>query len=446
MRFEKLAALLLFAAASMSSVAADFSAWKQRMPIALGRVDRRTIGLLPVDATVSLKAADMADPQNPGRELRLVYRKNAETREIPFQLSRASVWDGDSSPSVPTFNARLTFFPADGDQAGTYELLYGNADARPTSYTTDLEVGGEGPHWTIENSLMTARLRAGDTVKRKRIDDRHADSGQLGSVTLKSRPATPITNQQNLLHWNPGVYIPRRGWVQAYAWDPPPVCEIERGPIFVEVRRGGPLPTVPEVELSITYRFFRERSFVEVSTRMDIVEDLGVVALRNNECIFNENLFTRMAWEQFGEVHDEPIAGYKPANKHGDLVRLKPDTPWFALYQPDSRIGVATVFASECNLAPRGGAPAQFEHAFSFTREPRDRQVFWSRPQILFAKEWDRKQLITVPKGSVYAEQNYYFFYDTEKAGPVDAVRRLSRAVQNPPDVKIGPYPFAPPK
>ncbi len=450
MRFNKLAAtvsiLAVLCAAALPAGAADWSAWKGHMPIRLGRVDAATIGLLPVDALVSLKAADMSDPKNPLRELRLVYSTGKHTSEVPFQISRAAVWDHDTSPSVRTFNCRVTFFPASGDQTGTYTLLYDNPKSKPAVYATDLGTTGQGPHWTVENSLIKARLRAGDKGKAKNIHDRFGDSGQLGTVLLKSRPGALVTNPHESIHWNPGVFVPKRGWIHAYVWDPPAHFEIEEGPIFVEVRRRGPLPAIKEVELAITYRFFKERSFVQVGTRLDLVKDVGVVALRNNCCVFPEAMFTRMAWEQFGELHDELIEHYKPVNSHGDILRLEADTPWFAIYNPDTKVGAATVFVSEDNVGPWGGTPAGFDHALYFTHSVTEGLIYWFRPQVYFTTSWDRTQLIAVPRTAVYSEQNYYYFYDTEKDKGLEGVRRLSRAALNPPDVKVGPHPFPPPR
>lgn len=436
----------LFILAAGIASAEDWSAWKKNMPIALGRIDAETIGLLPIDATISLKADEMSNPKSPGRELRLVYRKDDQVQEVPFQLSRVSVWTRDTSPSVKTFNGQITFFPVKGDQSGTYQVLYANAGARPTTYTTDLAVSGEGPHWTIENSLIKAQLRAGDKVKAKNVHSYFGDSGQLGTVTVKSRPGAVVTNPNQTIHWDPEVFIPKRGWIHAYAWDPPAEYEIEKGPIFVEVRRRGPLPKIPEAQLAITYRFFKERSFVQVGTRLDIVKNVGVAAVRNNCCVFSDNLFTKMAWEQFGEVHDELISKYKQVNKHGDLVRLEPDTPWFAVYHPDTKVGAATVFLEESNVGPWGGPQTQFDHALYFTHNPAEHLFYWFRSQVYFLYDWDRKQLIAVPRTAVYAEQNYYYFYDVEKSGPVEGVRRLSRAALHQPDVKVGPYTFAPPQ
>ena len=330
----------LLCAATTAGAAENWADWKERMPIRLERADQETIGLLPVDATISLKASRMSDAKDPSKEFRLVYAAaGGAMQEVPFQLSRVSLWaqaDTEGTTlSVPTLNAMVSFFPVEGDQAGTYTLLYNNPAAKPAQYATDLKVSGEGPAWTIENSKIKVDLAKGHEGRSKsNMHDYFGDSGQLGVVTVKSRPGVEITNPNKSLHWNPGIFIPKRGWIHAYAWDPPAEFEIEQGPIFVEVRRRGPFPLIPEVDMAITYRFFKERDFIESGTRMDVVKEFATVSIRNNCLVFSDSLFSRMAWPQGDQVRDEAINDYTPVNRHGDLIRVEPGRPWFTISNP----------------------------------------------------------------------------------------------------------------
>ncbi len=442
----RMTCLLLLSGAALAPQAADWSVWQERLPINLARVDAETIGLLPLDVTFSLKAEQMSDPNRPERELRLIHEADGQVREIPFQLSRAALWnkDTDTTLSVPTFSAMMTFFPPAGEQDGNYFILAKNPQAEPPTYETDLKVSGEGPHWTIENSLLRIELREADAVKSDNPHDAFGDSGQIATIHVKSRPEAPISNRHRSVHWEPGIFIPQRGWLHVYAWDPPEEFELESGPIFIEVRRRGPLPGIPEVDVAVTYRLFAERDFVEVGSRMDVLEDLGTVSLRNNNCVFDDHLFSRMAWEQQGEVFDHAIDDYRPVNRHGDLVRLEPDTPWFALYNPETGVGASTVMIDESNVGPMAGPPTLFDHAFYFTKG--HGLVYWFRPQIYYLIDWDRQQLMRVPKGSIYAERNLYRYFDVERGGAIEGTRQLARAARNTPDIKVGPYIFAPPQ
>ena len=71
--------------------AAEESAWSGQLLIEVRRDHPDRAGLLPVDVTFALPVDSMADATRPRREIRLVYVREGERREVPFQLSRLSV-------------------------------------------------------------------------------------------------------------------------------------------------------------------------------------------------------------------------------------------------------------------------------------------------------------------------------------------------------------------
>ena len=406
--------------------AGEESAWSGQLPIEVRRDHPDRAGLLPVDVTFALPVDSMADATRPRRELRLVYVREEERREVPFQLSRLSVRREDTGEaSVPTLTGQITFFevtPHDPD--GRYLLLYGNDEADPPEYETDLAVRGEAPGWTLENSALVARLEEG--------------SGQLDSVTLKSHPDRPYANESGPLHWNPGISIPERGWVHAYDWNPPAQVHIERGPLFVEVRRRGPFPGIPEAHLEVTYRVFKERAYVWSGTRIRVDDEIGVTALRNDELVFDPSLFTHLAWAEDGTVRQGQFDNYEPVNDHGDLLRLPHDVPLVAFYNPETQMGAATVRMEAMNVGPAAASPTQFDRATYLVDD--ENLTYWFRSQVYLHADWPRRQLITVPAGAEFIERNLYCFYDTDTWGAVRRVERLSNAARHEPDVRVGLY------
>ncbi|MHB9029377.1 MAG: hypothetical protein ACYC9O_11475 [Candidatus Latescibacterota bacterium] len=430
--------MILLAVISIPSHSADFSAWKHRLPITLTHRDANTAGLAPVDATFSLYADQVGDPK---KEIRLVLKTPAGEKEIPFQLSRLSRWtkDTDGVRSMPTQNGMITFFdeaPGNGD--AEYLLLYGNPNAAAPNFPTDLKVSGKGPAWVIENSKITVRLHG----KKAGVGEySNHDSGQLSAVVLKAKPDAPFETEENVMHWNPGVFVPTRGWLHSFAWDPPEKYEIESGPVFVEVRRSGPFPVIGEVHLSVNYRIFTNRTYVESGTVLDVREDLGVVALRNDQLIFRPGSFTHIGWDDNGKTVAKPLSSYKPVNRHGDILRFSPVADFVTFFNPARGVGAASVRDLFSAVGPNGAAPVLFDNA---TYVANGDLQYWFRPLIYFHVGWDRKQLITVPQGSVYSERNYYIFYETKGSAPVAEVTNLSRAVRNRPAVKIGEYALPP--
>jgi hypothetical protein len=431
-----------------------WQSWKHRLPIVLTERDAAIAGLLPVDVTFSMFAADIGDP---AKEIRLVLKTPAGEKEVPFQLSRLSTWnrDTDGVKSLPTVSGMITFFDiAPGSGPAEYALLYGNPAATAPVYATDLRVSGDAPAWTIENSKMTVRLHGrnannGDVSKALRpitaggwtvqpAHNTNFNSGQLARVDLKSRPAWPLAPYSGVMHWEPGVFIPTRGWLHVFEWDPPPVCEIEKGPLFIEIRRSGPFPKVPEVTASVVYRIFTNRAYVESGTRIDILESVGVVSIRNNDMVFDNRTFTHMAWPGEGTPVVKDLKNYPRVDLNGDVLRISDEIPYFALLNPAEKIGVGTVKDMYANVGPDGARPVVFDNSFYLSNDGREGLMFFFRPLVYFNIGFDRKQLITVPRGSVYAERNLFLFFEADDGQPVKDVLALNAAAHAKPRITIG--------
>ena len=438
-----------YAGSATHAAGGDWSAWKSRLPIKLAGLTKAAAAL-PIDVTFTLKAAECPSPE---REIRLIYRgADGRETEVPCQLSRLRVWDKGLDPKVgePTLNGMITFFDiSGGDPAGIYFLLYGNPAAQAPGYPTDLAVSGQWPDYVIENGRIRVQLRKGDPVKPGILHDVFGDSGQISSVTIKSKPKVPISNKDRTLHWNPGVLSPERGWSNAHAWDPPLVHELEKGPIFVEVRRSGPLPLVPEVELAITYRIFAGRDYVWYGATLRAKEDVGIVSLRTNEIVFDEGFFTRLAWEAEGRTQDRPLDEFSAANKHGDILRLPAGAPFLAAYDPAKGVGTATMTVAYAFVDPLGRVPARYDQAFFAVKGVAPigsgGLFFWFRSFFNFAPEWDRRQRFLLPAGWTCSEQSLFHFFEAGGSAPLHEVEALSRAVRDLPklDIQVGPHPFA---
>lgn len=432
------------------SSAEGWNEWKHRLPVFVQNQGKTGSDTFPTDFFFTLKKEECEKPET---EIRLVHQSpDGRMAEVPFQLSLLRTWtrDSDSPKGVPTVNGRMTFFPIPHAAAkGRYFILHGNPKADPPSYPTDLRVSGTGPAWTIENSKMKVDLRGADAVKAADIHDYFGNCGQIASVTLKSKPNSPFTNKNRCLHWNPGILIPNRGWLNAHAWDPPERFEIEAGPLFVEIRRRGPFPLLPEVELAVVYRIFSGRDYIWCSAKVQAKEDIGIVSLRTNEIVFDEGFFTRIAWENRGRLHDRLLAPLVRANRHGDILRLPADAALLVAYNPETKVGMASIRIENSAIGPFGEPAARF-HAAAHVVKGNDPigsggLFFWFRTYVDFGVDWDRTQRFVIPAGTAYSDQDLYYFYDIDKAGRTAGALRMLEGVRNHrlQDIQVGPFPFA---
>ncbi|MBN1290836.1 MAG: hypothetical protein JXB48_03275 [Candidatus Latescibacteria bacterium] len=415
--------------------------WLYRMPITLTNRSGDNSDAVPVDVTFSLYADQCRSPE---KEIRLVLKTSNGEKEVPFQLSDLSIWTKDTGErSSPTLNGMITFFdeaPGNGD--AEYALLYGNPNVSAPVYPTDLKVSGTKPSWTIENSKIALKLHGRNPAYGASTNK---DSGQISSVIIKAKPNAPIAPGTGVIHWNPGIFVPARGWMHSFAWDPPEQCDIETGPLYVNVTRSGIFPDIPEVHLSINYRIFTGRNYVESGTVMRVNDNIGVVALRNNQLVFDAGTFTHIAWGRSESHEFKNLDVYKQVNTHGDILRLRDDLDYITFVNPSKGIGTASVKIDYSNVGPGGAPPTLFDNATYVSNGGHDLMYFF-RPLVYFHIDWDRKQLVTVPKGSVYSERNLYVFYESQEAQPIQAVLELNKAVQTQPVIKIGPYGFPPMK
>jgi hypothetical protein len=279
------------------------------------------------------------------------------------------------------------------------------------------------------------------------MHDYFGDSGHVSEVTIKTRPDATLSNRFRCIHWNPGICIPKRGWIHAYSWDPPEVVELEQGPIYVELRRSGPFPLIPEANLGVTYRFFTERNYVYVGTRIDIVEDVGVMSLRNDEWVYDLPTFTHLAWmDPDGQMTRGRLEDWPRTNRHGDILRLDAKTPFVAFWNPTTGVGAATVRLAMMNTGPMGRPPTEFDQATYVSRgSTHEVYCYWFHSQIYFNVGWDRSQLMTVPEGSTFSDRNMICFFDAETEG-LGAVVELRRAADRPYKPMVGTGGFPPPR
>jgi len=406
----------------------EWSDWQYQIPVKLVNRDPVTAEALPVDVTFAIFANEIESPEH---EVRVVRETDAGLVEVPFQLWNVTHWDKDTDGerSRATVTGTVTFFDeaGDGSESG-YLLLYGNPAAEQPVYESDLTVSGDAPQLVIDNERMRVNLHS---------------SGQLASVE-PAGSAGVIDTPRGLLHWNPGIFIPTRYWAHAWDWDPAEVVELESGPIFVMLTRSGTLPEFPELELSVTYRVFAGRPYVESATRLHLTEDIGVVALRNDQLIFDPMLFNQLAWlDEHGEEVVARFDDYEPVNNHGDILRLRHDAGYVAFFNTERNLGAATIRMDAMNSGPAGSPPVLFDHSTYIAAA--SALTYWFRPLVYFHVDWSRQKLIPVPEGSVYSERNLYLFFTPEdEEGALAELGHYRRAVDTPRTINIGAYPFPP--
>lgn len=394
-------------------------------------------GLLPVAATVFFEEEAPTNPVETGWILE--YQTTGGRWEPwPSQLEK---WrkTGGTGEQKPAWTGQLSFFPPE-TAATRFSLRLRQAAPGETlpvfpSMRGEFRLRKDTARWTVENDAIRFHLDGNAT----------AGSGQLAAVTLLTQEGTQKIETQSgpVIHRNPDINVLGRPWAHAFKWNPPEKTTLHEGPLVIEIVRSGPFPGVPEASLRIRYRFFAGRSFMEGSTEVELLKDLSLIALRNDQFIFAPGTFSHFAWRGDEGVQSALFADYKPINDHGDILKLRPETPWILFWNGDTSVSAGTVRLNQFNTGPGFSTPVAFEQATYIMNFDGVRQS-WMRPQMYLNVSWSRQAGIHLPAGSRFSEANLYCFSAGTRAPEDSLIERLYLESRCPPLVEVGGGLFPP--
>ena len=317
------------------------------------------------------------------------------SRQIPYQIleKKESILPEKAPPNHPaTLTYRLAL-PLNA-KAGEKKML--------------LILKGENK-LAPERGIVITGDGLGKTVKGSKIGlEFHPQSGQVN--TIESLEAgIKLFNKAGVIHWNPDVFIPGLAWDHSFDWNPPPVFE-ERGGEFLYLNlRKGPLPRIPGVSLEVKYTLEANAPYFISETWLDFENDLGVIAVRNDEMVFDRELFDSLIYKD----KNQKIVKMPLKEKEGvpfGLAHIAPDDlDWVGLMNTKERYGF---FGLRLNSAVGNfEIPGSFLHKTgTYFYAPSDgNYVYWVRPLIYTWADYTTNNLLTfVPKGSFFYEKNAY--------------------------------------
>ena len=350
----------------------------------------------PVHVTLSVYADQVGRIEDEIRVVRLDGGTGVQ-KEVPSQVYAVSTWtkpadDAEYEPAryQSTVTCEVAFLAdVEAESKQIYLIYYGNPNAKKPSYGTDLKVTGRDPGLTIANSAYEVKL--------------HPKSGVIDEVRLHgiAEVFAHKIETNGAVHWNPGCYAPPRPWVHASDWDPPAGMATIRGPVFVMVKRWGPLPEMPDLIVSITYRFYSGNPHIFMTSTIEVKEDIHVKALRNGEIVLNRDFITRFAWEdRGGTVHTVAVTDVPQHPTHG--LEIAPDTPWVAFYSPEKGLAFGGIQLGWMNVHPTDGLP-RVEQPYIYLQV--GRWVYWARPLVYPFGSTNPQRLVLVPENSRYYEE-----------------------------------------
>jgi hypothetical protein len=194
--------------------------------------------------------------------------------------------------------------------------------------------------------------------------------------------------------------------------------------VAVVVRRWGPLPWVPEVELNTTYTIFHGVPYVFIKTNIDITADVNATALRDDEIVLAPpELVDHFAWRDMaGEIHLSPVV-YNPDKVPG-MVDVQPaDIPWVAMLREKDRLGVGSVRINRM-VGTRAGEPAVEQTAVTIMADYGWGFRYISRPLVFPWGDRHRDNSTTLNAKTFYAAESAMMIFPwLEGDKPLDQMK-----------------------
>jgi hypothetical protein len=362
-----------------------------------------------VEIVVTAAAAILPQP-----ELRLFDG----TSEVPYEVlefkgSEPAVAAAKTNP--PSVTAKIACPVTIGPKGkGLLLILKGRPQAAPPG---GLSLAGEG----LGKTLTTPQLVIGFQPK----------SGQI--LTIEAPTArVKLWNKAGVIHWNPDVFVPGVAWDHSFDWNPPASFEEKAGAFLYLNARKGPMPRVKDVLLEVRYKVDAFHPWFVAETKMDVMKDIGAIAVRNDEMVLYKELFDSFMYRgSDGAVVTGPLKEL-PETPFGLVHIAPPDMPWVGLINTREKFGFFSLrlAAAAANLGLAGDAPLK---AGTYFYAPSDGEyVYWVRPLVYTWADYETNALVSfVPAGSFFYEKNAYVILRLDEGTPRE-LDRLARMLREP--------------
>ena len=418
--------------------------WNEKWPYYASIVLRETAGLARKGEPVHLCLGLFADEiRNPEAEIRIVtyFPEHPDAGPdgyiiAPCQVTGVAEWrdekllstvekDAETGEVVhrydPTTTVDLVFL-ADvlPYEERVYQVVYGNPEAEPLEFKTDLSVKQETDPYA---QAITTKLFQFTTA---------AGSGAVETITVLGE-GEPVLLEHKLetngaVHWNPGCYAPPLPWVHVSDWDKPALSQIS-GPIMHRTQRHADLPHMKSVRADIVYEFYAGQPYVLMESLMEVRKEIFVKALRNGEIVFNHAVLDEFVWmDPLGTVQSLPIEGTREHPIHA--LEIPANTPWMALVNREQKVGFASIALAYENTNLLGDLPSEAQPYFYVQNGP---WVYISRPLVYPFGGQNLTRVMRVRQGSLHLEKNAWVpFRFADGDDPFAEVKCIAEELTHP--------------
>jgi hypothetical protein len=272
----------------------------------------------------------------------------------------------------------------------------------------------------------------GKTVKNTRISlEFDSKSGQVNIIEFL-KEGIRLYNEAGVIHWNPDCFIPGISWDHSFNWNPPPSFEENIGKYLYINSRKGPMQQINDVFLEVKYTLEADSPYFISETMMRVDQNLGVIAMRNDEMVLCKELFDSLAYRnKKGELTQMPLKE-KPGCPDG-LVHIAPDDlDWVGLLNTKQKFGFFSLRIGYTNSSLDTSGNWLHRPGTYFYAPADGKYVYWVRPLLYTWSDYTTRNLLTyLPQGSSFYEKNAYVLLPLSQGFP-EKLAALLKKLKNP--------------
>ncbi|HOE10058.1 MAG TPA: hypothetical protein PLQ35_06465 [bacterium] len=382
----------------------------------------------PVTVTLSAKAREVSDWQKEVRVLRVC--PCGKEQPVPFQVYGVVAAQKPLTEDIRSESANVVFLAScPANETVTYRLLWCKKDSAelPTAaLERPVEVYGAAPGINVKNRYYSIMLspKCGAMISARR---------------MAQSPDKIIDFYQNIpIHFVADIWSPPERWDHDYDWDTPPHQELIQGPLMVKYTRWGPMSLYKDVMVYLTYTFYADVPYVEVTSMMEFTENRAARAVRMGEIVTTHletpdreakrkqplvPVFTHYAWPEGESMAVCDIAAHlnenheaeMPGLEKGALAILDRDVPWVAAYHAGNEYGMASLRKSHFTMNKLGG-PVPYTVPCTYLGQYGWGFTYWSRPEVypFGARQTPLDRNTVVATGTVFGNEEALLLFDPQ--------------------------------
>ncbi len=311
-----------------------------------------------------------------------------------------------------------------GNESKNYKVVL--AKEAMSEGESDIHIKGEGLDVMVENKYYEANLRSLNATKNNGLNN-----GQLAGLKLKKFESQVLQREDINMHWAPnfqkeGYKYKTMGHIQEFD-----SISINSGLYLHSVYRSGKVTDYEEIDLEATYKFYAGLPYFIFYSKMEMLEDVELIMLRNDEMTM-DSFFTHAMFSLPDGTAKEIDLYDNNAIKKLKNAPIERDAEWLFFYNKKLKYALGSIRLKSDIKNLNGVDSPTYESHTRITKSEKE------------GRYWDRRFIdngsLKIPKGSKYLEENAYLVFKADSINPSKEIEKYNKIIKNPVQVFFNQY------